>query len=486
MTESGKWEYKYFKDANTYTIITKAEYDYAVSIGGKHETAELKDLLLKERAYNRLANKYGYKDAEDIMLSVKEAEKQGLEANAKELWEYYELAKSYDKWSKRLQNYYIYFIDNHFKEAEKEQEIKPIGKGEFGNIYDQFKGKPKEAVEFLKEKKEGEVLEALYHKDVGYIDLVWGKEGTARSDGYGLSKLIKYHPEVVDNLQEIINDMHITKRTENRIQLESDKYKASVRLTWNNERKTWLLTAFQKNSVSDNTTDTDETLKGKRNATATSQNTISNGKDTTKIGNSIIDEAKERIKNEQGIEKKDYKEKSEAELILERPLLTEEEIRESSIEDELKTLAISYIKGNSNFVNQIAYINTYNNVRRSKLGGVGENSNTEGRTTQLDSGHNNGRERLRSGVQSMEMDSTGSGEDVPGTKESSLFGNGGVAEGNGERSDKQDVGREAGDKVDTTGSEQRMGSGDDRGIGHNDRGRKRNTAGDRNDGKNSN
>lgn len=310
MTESGKWEYKYFKDANTYTIITKAEYDYAVSIGGKHETAELKDLLLKERAYNRLANKYGYRDAEDIMLSVKEAEKHGLEANAKELWEYYELAKSYDQWNKRLQNYYTYYVSNHFKEVEKQQEIKPIGKGEFGNIYDQFKGKPKEAVEFLKEKKEGEVLEALYNKDVGYIDLVWGKEGTARSDGYGLSKLIKYHPEVVNNLQEIINDMHITKRTENRIQLESDKYKASVRLTWNNERKTWLLTAFQKNSVSDNTTDTDETLKGKRNATATSQNTISNGKDTTKSG---TDKEKAEIKKQRALENNEHKVSGEAE-----------------------------------------------------------------------------------------------------------------------------------------------------------------------------
>ncbi len=282
MTDSGKWEYRYYENAGTYTIITKAEYDYALSIGGKHEPSELKDLLLKDREYNRLAGKYGYKDAEDIMLSIKEAEKQGLEANLKELWAYYELAKTYDKWYNRLENYYIYYVDNHFKEVEKQQEIKPIGKGEFGNIYDQFKGKTKEAIEFLKERKEGEVLEALYHKDVGYIDLIWGKEGTAKSDGYGISKLIKYHPEVVDNLQKIINDMHITQKTDNRIQLENDKYKASVRLTWNNKRKTCLLTAFQKNSVSDNTTDTGETIKGKRNDTATSQNTISNSKGTTK------------------------------------------------------------------------------------------------------------------------------------------------------------------------------------------------------------
>ena len=68
--------------------------------------------------------------------------------------------------------------------------------------------------------------------------------------------------------------MHIVEQSDNRIHLESDKYAASVRLTWNDEKKTWLLTAFQKkNSANNNTTDTAETLIGKRNDTATSQST---------------------------------------------------------------------------------------------------------------------------------------------------------------------------------------------------------------------
>lgn len=62
----------------------------------------------------------------------------------------------------------------------------------------------------------------------------WGEEGIGKSDGYGLSKLIKYHPEVVDNLQEILDDIHIVSRSENRIKLESDTHQASVRLTWDN------------------------------------------------------------------------------------------------------------------------------------------------------------------------------------------------------------------------------------------------------------
>lgn len=163
-------------------------------------------------------------------------------------------------------------------------DIKPIGKGAFGYIYDQFKGKAKEAIEFLKRMKSGEAVGALYHKEIGDIDLVWGNEGTGKGDGFGLSKLVKYHPEVLENLQEILDDMHIVNRTDNRIQLESDTHQAAVRLTWDNTQKKWLLTAFEKkrSSATDNTTDTADTPKGKRNDTATPQNTASDDKDSEK------------------------------------------------------------------------------------------------------------------------------------------------------------------------------------------------------------
>lgn len=154
--------------------------------------------------------------------------------------------------------------------------------GAFGTIYTQFKGKPQEAIAFLLEKKEGEAVGALHHKDIGDIDLVWGKEGTAKSDGFGLAKLAKYHPEVLGNLQEILDAMVVVGRTDNRVQLESKTHQASIRLTWDSEKKNWLLTAFEKkNSVSDNTTDTVGTAEsGKRNDTATPQNTVSDGKST--------------------------------------------------------------------------------------------------------------------------------------------------------------------------------------------------------------
>lgn len=157
--------------------------------------------------------------------------------------------------------------------------VQPVGHGAFGDIYDQFRGKPQEAIVFLSQKRGGEAVGALHHKDVGDIDLVWGNEGTGHSDGFGLAKLVKYHPEVLGNLQEVLNDMHVVSKSPNRVNLESDTHKAAVRLEWDGEKKTWLLTAFEKeNSVRNNTTDTATTVTGKRNDTATPQNTVSGGK----------------------------------------------------------------------------------------------------------------------------------------------------------------------------------------------------------------
>lgn len=176
----------------------------------------------------------------------------------------------------------------------------PSREGDFGPVYEQFRGKPKEAIAYLRQTKNGEAIGALNHKDVGDIDLVWGEEGSGKSDGYGLAKLVKYHSEVLDNLQEILDDMHVTKRSDNRVQLESDTHQAVVRLTWNDAQKNWLLTAFEKkNSALDNTTDTGETAKrGRQDDTATLQNTVSVGKDTENISNLQGNEGKVAAKQQ--------------------------------------------------------------------------------------------------------------------------------------------------------------------------------------------
>ena len=173
----------------------------------------------------------------------------------------------FDKWldtSNRKLKPFADYANVKFSQAQSVTEpryslddIKPVGVGAFGNIYNQFRGKAKAAIEFLKKVRGGEAVGALHHKDIGDIDLVWGKEGTGHSDGYGLSKLVKYHPEVLDNLQEILNDMRVVSSSKNRVNLESETHKAGVCLTWDGERKSWLLTAFKKEtSASDKRTDT--------------------------------------------------------------------------------------------------------------------------------------------------------------------------------------------------------------------------------------
>ena len=179
---------------------------------------------------------------------------------------------------------------------ERTDEPQPIGKGAFGNIYDQFKGKAKEAVAFLMRKKGGEAVGALSHPAIGEIDLVWGKEGTGKSDGYGLAKLVKYHPEVLDNLQELLSEMEVVSRSENRINLESKTHRAGVRLDWDGERKTWLMTMFEKKETSEPTierTDTNGNLKGSESDTALLQSSdVSSASKVT--NNSAIEQGNEQ------------------------------------------------------------------------------------------------------------------------------------------------------------------------------------------------
>ena len=76
------------------------------------------------------------------------------------------------------------------EEAEKrmdDEEPKPVGSGVFGNIYNQFKGKVKEAFDFLMKHKGGDLLGVFHRKDVGDIDLVWGDENG------GLAHILNKH-----------------------------------------------------------------------------------------------------------------------------------------------------------------------------------------------------------------------------------------------------------------------------------------------------
>lgn len=118
--------------------------------------------------------------------------------------------------------------------------------GIFGTIHKDYERKGQDAINFLLQVKEGEVPNAIFHHQIGWIDIVWGFKGNKKSDGYGLSKIQAYHPSVLKNLAETINKLEVVSRSGNRFKLKGDKYEAAVSRVWFETKKTWLLTLFEK------------------------------------------------------------------------------------------------------------------------------------------------------------------------------------------------------------------------------------------------
>ena len=116
--------------------------------------------------------------------------------------------------------------------------------GPQGPIYHEFYHDAQGAIRQLLSARNGEAPGALFHPAVGDIDLTWGDE--KRGGGYGLAKIAARHPEVLDNLQGILDSLTETRRSEQTIFLEDPAHTALVRLNWMGKPKQWLLTAFEK------------------------------------------------------------------------------------------------------------------------------------------------------------------------------------------------------------------------------------------------
>ncbi|EPO0418373.1 hypothetical protein ACT5KO_001103, partial [Campylobacter upsaliensis] len=153
-----------------------------------------------------------------------------------------------------------------------EAEEKPL-KDEFGINFEGFKGK--EAIEKLLEEQRGQVKGAFYKEGLGEIDLVWGEAGSGKSDGFGLAKIVKYHPEVIDKLDDIIANTSIVKESDNRYHLENENYKLAIRKDFEGEKTNWLLTAFEKkDSIARRRTDLPSTQSEAEKTTSANANEI--------------------------------------------------------------------------------------------------------------------------------------------------------------------------------------------------------------------
>lgn len=168
---------------------------------------------------------------------------------------------------------------------EENEEIKPIGKGVFGNIYDQFKGKVKAAFDFLIKHKSGDLLGVFHREGFGDIDLVWG------DDKKGLQHIINDHilvkdpdfqniEEAVSRINDIIMSGVIVKEGEAKIVFEKDGYRVVISKNIHGEKKNWILTSYDstngkgkiKERLSDNTTTITPGANNGSRAVASSEN----------------------------------------------------------------------------------------------------------------------------------------------------------------------------------------------------------------------
>jgi DNA mismatch repair ATPase MutS len=137
------------------------------------------------------------------------------------------------------------FLQEEFRPSDP-GEIEPTGQGAFGPIFEQLRGQSKAAIALLLKLQTGEVPGALFHPEVGEIDLIWGSAGPTPRRGYGLAKIVAVHPEVLSRLSDLIPTLTKADQNENSVHLDSPTHHAILRTNWKGQAKRWLLTAFEK------------------------------------------------------------------------------------------------------------------------------------------------------------------------------------------------------------------------------------------------
>lgn len=119
--------------------------------------------------------------------------------------------------------------------------------------YKQFKDKPKEAIKHLLKVKKGDALKALYRKDIGYIDIVWGENDPKTNKGFGLKHIVEKHGDEIKQLGFKVEDFipitvlfgnyKVSDRRKNRVELKGEAFKIVIEKDAK-KRKNFVLTAF--------------------------------------------------------------------------------------------------------------------------------------------------------------------------------------------------------------------------------------------------
>lgn len=137
----------------------------------------------------------------------------------------------------------------------------PVGVGYFGDIYDQFKGKVKEAFDFLIAQQSGDLIGVFQDDELGDIDLVWG----SCEENAGLVHIINKHvgegkdfdtiDEVRQAIDDIINKGEKVKNNRDKVIFELEGKRVVVRKNLRDkatgvlieEKKKWVVTSYDNN-----------------------------------------------------------------------------------------------------------------------------------------------------------------------------------------------------------------------------------------------
>ncbi|WP_219350128.1 DEAD/DEAH box helicase family protein [Helicobacter sp. 11S02596-1] len=158
--------------------------------------------------------------------------------------------KNLQKYKMQVEKELDSLIDKAMQGSKEKIPSKATPLPEFGENFAEFYHDGAGAIAKLMQERHGQVAGAFYREELGDISLVWGEAGSGKSDGYGLAKIVKFHPEVVDKLDELVHTLPISKQNERQIILDDGVYKIAIRKNWQSgeEQKdvNWIVTGFEK------------------------------------------------------------------------------------------------------------------------------------------------------------------------------------------------------------------------------------------------
>ncbi len=204
--------------------------------------------------------------------------------------------------------------DESYKSYKPEEvEIKPVGRGKFGDVFASFRGKAKAALEYLSRLKSGQAKGVFYRPEIGEIDLVWGDAPTAYS-GKGLAHIDRKHvqtlgdfssmEEAIEVIDDVIKNGAFTEQNARTAVFDKDNYRVVVA---RDEAGNWVLTAFDnKTPAREKKEQKDAAALGTagqpiEGARAVTPNLSAAGKGTTNSGDLQEKSALERVpRDEQG------------------------------------------------------------------------------------------------------------------------------------------------------------------------------------------